>query len=84
MASKKHLELTKKQAQDRYRRFTSLSNRTAPPPSCQKVGSFSRRRITPPSCQEEAFVTPHVTEILIKLLKLQLRHQASTNQVVEI
>jgi hypothetical protein len=29
-------------------------------------------------------VTPRVTKILIKLLKLQLRHQTSTNQVVEV
>jgi hypothetical protein len=29
-------------------------------------------------------VTSRVTEILIKLLKLQLRHQASTNQVVKV
>jgi hypothetical protein len=29
-------------------------------------------------------VTPHVIKIPIKSLKLQLRHQASANQVVEV
>jgi hypothetical protein len=56
MDSKKHSELAKKQARDRYRRFASPLSRTAPPSSRQEVGSSSRRRcITPPpSRQEEA------------------------------
>jgi hypothetical protein len=44
----KHSELTKRQAQNRYRRFASPSSRTAPPTSCQEVGNSSRRRSAPP------------------------------------
>jgi hypothetical protein len=32
----------------------------------------------------ERAITPHVTKILINLLKLQLRHQASTNQFIKV
>jgi hypothetical protein len=40
MVSKKYSELTKKQARDCYKRFTSPSSyRTAPSPSCQEVSS---------------------------------------------
>jgi hypothetical protein len=35
----KHSELTKRQARDRYGRFTSSSSRTAPPPSRQEEAS---------------------------------------------
>jgi hypothetical protein len=38
----KHSKLAKRQTRDRYERFASLSSRTAPPPSCQEVGSSSR------------------------------------------
>jgi hypothetical protein len=45
----KHLELVKRQARDRYGRFTSPSSRTAPPPSHrQEVGSSSHHRTAPP------------------------------------
>jgi hypothetical protein len=51
----KHSKLTKRQARDCYRRFTSPLSRTAPPPSCHEVGSSNRRRTAPPpSLQEEA------------------------------
>jgi hypothetical protein len=51
----KHSKLTKRQARDCYRRFTSPLNRTAPSPSCHEVGSSSRRHTAPPpSLQEEA------------------------------
>jgi hypothetical protein len=44
----KYSKPAKRQARDRYRRFASLSSRTAPPPSRQEVGSYSYRRIAPP------------------------------------
>jgi hypothetical protein len=44
----KHLELTKRQARDHYRRFASPLSRTAPPPSRLEVESSSYRRTTPP------------------------------------
>jgi hypothetical protein len=49
MISKKHSELMKKQTRDGYRRFASLSSRTAPPPSWQEVKSSRRRCTAPPS-----------------------------------
>jgi hypothetical protein len=50
----KHLQLTKRQARDRYGRFASPLSCTAPPPSCHEVGSSSRRRTAPPpSCMQE-------------------------------
>jgi hypothetical protein len=65
MVSKKHLKLTKKQTRDRYGRFASPSNRTAPPPSCmQEVGRSSRcRTAPPPSCQEEASSNDSIMEM---------------------
>jgi hypothetical protein len=46
----KHSELVKRQIRDRYGRFASPSSRqyTAPPPSCQEVGSSSCLRTAPP------------------------------------
>jgi ribose 1,5-bisphosphokinase PhnN len=43
----------------------------------------SNRRGVPDALARAVTVTPHVTQILINLLKPQLRHQVSTNQVVE-
>jgi hypothetical protein len=45
----------KRQARYRYGRFTSPSNGTAPPPSCQEVGSSSCHRTAPPPLRS---VTP--------------------------
>jgi hypothetical protein len=42
-------ELAKRQARDRCGRFASTSSRTAPPLSCQEVGSSSRRHTIPPT-----------------------------------
>jgi hypothetical protein len=47
MVSKKHLELVKKQIQDRY-------ERSASPSSMQEVGSSSRRRTAPTPSRQEA------------------------------
>jgi hypothetical protein len=55
----KHSELTKRQAQDRYGRFASLSSRTAPPPSRHEVGSSSCHRTTPPSRMQEVGSSSH-------------------------
>jgi hypothetical protein len=65
MVSKKHSELTKKQARDRYGRFASPSSHIAPPPSrMQEVGSSNRRRIaSPPSRQEEALFDDSIVEM---------------------
>jgi hypothetical protein len=51
----KHLELTKRQARDRYGRFTSPSSSTTPPPSLrQEVGGSSRRRTAPPPSDDSS------------------------------
>jgi hypothetical protein len=53
----KHLELVKRQARYRYRRFASPVGRTTPPPSrCQEVGSSSRRRTPPPPSFDDSSV----------------------------
>jgi hypothetical protein len=58
----KHSELAKRQAQDRYGRFTFPSSRTAPPPSRQEVGSSNRRRTAPsPSCMQMGSSSRHRT-----------------------
>jgi hypothetical protein len=52
-----HLELTKRQARDRYRWFTSPASHTAPPLSRrQKVGSSSHCRTTPPPPSDDSSV----------------------------
>jgi hypothetical protein len=49
----KHSKLTKRQARDRYERFSSPSSLTASL-SCHEVGSSSRHRIAPPpSCMQD-------------------------------
>jgi hypothetical protein len=49
----KYLELVKRQAQDRYGRFTSPSSRTTPSPSHQEVGSSNRFHTAPPPSRHE-------------------------------
>jgi hypothetical protein len=65
MVSKKHSELTKKQARDHYGRFTSPLCRTAPPPSHkQEVGRSSRcHTANPPSRQDEASFDDSIVEM---------------------
>jgi hypothetical protein len=55
----KHLELAKRQAQDRYGRFASPSSHTALPPSRHEVGSFSRRCTAPPPSLHEVRSSSH-------------------------
>jgi hypothetical protein len=53
----KHLELTKRQAQNCYGRFASPMSHTTPPPSRrQEVGSSSRRHIAPPPSSNDSSV----------------------------
>jgi hypothetical protein len=44
----KNMKLMKRQARDRYGRFTSPLSHTAPPPSRHEVGSSSRHHTAPP------------------------------------
>jgi hypothetical protein len=57
----KHLELTKKQVRDCYRRFASPTSHTAPPPSCiQEAGSSSHHHTAPPPSRiQEAGSSSH-------------------------
>jgi hypothetical protein len=55
----KHSLHVKRQARDRYGRFSSPSSRTAPPPSRQEVGSSSRHHTAPPSRKQEVGTSCH-------------------------
>jgi hypothetical protein len=63
----KHSLHAKRQARDRYGRFSSPSSRTTSPPSCQELGSSSRRRIAPPPLrmQEVGTSSRHRTAPLV-------------------
>jgi hypothetical protein len=53
----KHSKLAKRQARDRYRRFTSPSSHAAPPLlRRQEVESSSRRYTTPPTSSDDSSV----------------------------
>jgi hypothetical protein len=66
MVSKKHLDLTKKQAPDRYEMFAPPLFHTALPSSCQEVASSSHRHTAPPpSHQEEASFDDFVVEMWV-------------------
>jgi hypothetical protein len=55
----KHSEVAKRQAWDWYGRFASPSSHTAPPPSCQEVGSSSHYCTAPPSRMQEVGSSSH-------------------------